>query len=72
MTIRNTIEIYMDRRLQWRWSLRAKNGNVIADGSQCYSTQSNARRAARRVGGALILARVVDVTRPYTNGEHRG
>jgi uncharacterized protein YegP (UPF0339 family) len=70
--MRNSIEIYMDRRNQWRWSLRSRNGHVIADGGEGYSTKSNARRAARRVGGALILARVVDVTRTYTNGDYRG
>jgi hypothetical protein len=31
----------------WRWRLVAANGNIIADGSEGYSTSSHALRAVR-------------------------
>lgn len=37
----------------WYWRLRAKNGRIVADGSEPYGSRSNARRAARRVERAL-------------------
>lgn len=48
----------------WRARFIGKGpmGNkIIADGSEPYSTRSNARRAARRIGRALMFAPVVDV-----------
>ena len=33
----------------WYWRLKAKNGKVIADGSEGYATASSCRRAIRNV-----------------------
>lgn len=50
--------IYRDRALQYRWRLKAPNGQIIADSGEGYATRSNARRAAEnvrsRIGQALI------------------
>lgn len=37
----------------WYWRLCARNGKVVADGSEGYASKSNARRAARRVEDAI-------------------
>lgn len=44
---------------------------IVADGSEAYSTASNARRAARRIGRALVFARVVDVEQ-HVERKYRG
>ena len=32
------VVIYQDRRGEWRWSLKAKNGRIVADGAEGYKT----------------------------------
>jgi hypothetical protein len=44
----------------WR-ARHLKTSKIVADGSQGYSTPSNARRAARRIGRVLMFAPVVNV-----------
>lgn len=45
----------------WYWRARhLRTHNIVAGGSEAYSTKSNARRAARRIGRVLLLAEVVD------------
>jgi uncharacterized protein YegP (UPF0339 family) len=43
------IEIYRDRADEFRWRLVHKNGNILADGGEGYSTRSGARRAVDRI-----------------------
>jgi len=42
-------EVYADAAGQFRWRLLHRNGNILADSGEGYSSRSNARRAARRV-----------------------
>jgi uncharacterized protein YegP (UPF0339 family) len=37
--------IYKDERGEWRWRVRAKNGNILADSGEGYATKSSCRRA---------------------------
>jgi uncharacterized protein YegP (UPF0339 family) len=34
-----TFEIYKDRKKEYRWRLRSKNGKKIADGAEGYKTK---------------------------------
>ena len=43
-------EVYADAAGEFRWRLLHRNGRILADSGEGYSTRSNARRAARRVG----------------------
>jgi uncharacterized protein YegP (UPF0339 family) len=38
-------EVYQGKGGRWYWRLVARNGKIIADGSQGYSESQNARRA---------------------------
>jgi uncharacterized protein YegP (UPF0339 family) len=68
---KHQVEIYSDRRGEWRWSLRnINNRKVMADGGEGYSTESNARKGARRTGMALIIASFRRVHRPFQNGDY--
>jgi hypothetical protein len=63
---KHEIEVFEGRRggFYWRARFTGKGpltNKIIADGSEPYSTRSNARRAARRIGRALAFAPVVNV-----------
>ena len=60
MRSRKQIEVYAGRA-GFYWRARDKNGKIVADGSEPYSTRSNARRAARKIIRALLFATIVDV-----------
>jgi uncharacterized protein YegP (UPF0339 family) len=44
-----TFEVFADAGEEYRWRLRHRNGNVLADSGEGYATASNARRALRGV-----------------------
>jgi len=46
------LEIYRDKRSEWRWRLRASNGRILADSGEGY------RRRASMLGG-IECARVL-------------
>jgi uncharacterized protein YegP (UPF0339 family) len=41
----NTFQIYQDRRGEYRWRLRASNGEIIADGNEGYSSKDSCKHA---------------------------
>lgn len=51
------VEIYCDKKKQFRWRARAKNGEVIAS-SEGYTRKADAQRGGHR---AFPDAKVVDV-----------
>lgn len=58
-------ELYEDKAGQWRWRLRHRNGNIIADGSQGYTRKHNAQngmQAVRRdaLGASVLLVGTED------------
>jgi uncharacterized protein YegP (UPF0339 family) len=48
--------IYQDKRGEWRWRLKARNGRIVADSGEGYARQGNAVRAAEMVRDALTFA----------------
>lgn len=38
-------EIYQDKKKDYRWRARARNGRIVADGSEGYASRSNVYRA---------------------------
>lgn len=42
-------EVYKDKSAKWRWRMIARNGLIIADGSQGYSRKSSVDRAIRKL-----------------------
>jgi uncharacterized protein YegP (UPF0339 family) len=45
----------------WRWRLVARNGKIVADSAEGYSTRSNLLRAARRIARLWQTAPHLDV-----------
>jgi uncharacterized protein YegP (UPF0339 family) len=60
MIDRYTLHVFEDKRGDWRWRIVHRNGQVVADSGEGYSTRSNAIRAARRLktiaGSARLIA----------------
>jgi uncharacterized protein YegP (UPF0339 family) len=42
-------EIYEDAQNEWRWTLKAANGQIVADGGEGYDSKSNCMKAVRRI-----------------------
>ena len=56
-----TIDIYQDRRGDWRWRLRSSNGRIIADSAESYVKKGNVQRAVRALKVLLFNMRPVRV-----------
>ncbi len=56
-----TFELYRDRADEWRWRLRHRNGNIIADGGEGYSSKAAAKNGIesvrRNAPGATLVTR---------------
>ena len=59
-------EVYTDDAGEWRWRLLARNGNILADSAEGYSSKMNALNGVDTVRSVARDARI-DVER--TNGE---
>lgn len=55
-------ELYQDNSGEYRWRLRASNGQLIANGGEGYSQKSSARDAIERVQEQAPSAEVEDQT----------
>lgn len=53
----HTIEYYLSKK-GWRIRIIAKNGKIIADGGEAYSTKSNVVRACKRLQSGLSDAKI--------------
>jgi len=53
-------EIFLDRSNQYRWRLRAGNGEIVAV-SEAYTTKYNARHAASIVKAIAPTAYIIDL-----------
>ncbi|ELZ44207.1 hypothetical protein C464_15280 [Halorubrum coriense DSM 10284] len=53
-------EIYEDAAEEWRWRLRHRNGNVLADSGEGYASRSNAVEAVTKVKAGAPGAETVE------------
>jgi len=76
-------EVFADRGGKWRWRLRHRNGNIIADSAQGYSSRQKAEQGLESVRtnapGAPAIREEVEVEpeeepadAPYPPGESQG
>ena len=54
-------EIYADSSGNYRWRLRASNGQIVATSGESFASKSNAREAAENVKAKAGSADVVEV-----------
>jgi len=43
------LEVYKDAKDEWRWNIRAKNGNIMADSGEGYTRRGNCIKAVNRI-----------------------
>lgn len=48
---RAKVSVYQDYHGEWRWNLKAGNGQIVADSGEGYATRWGCRRAARKALG---------------------
>lgn len=53
--------IYQDKRGEWRWRLKARNGRIVADSGEGYVTRGGALRASHAVHHALYWTAMENV-----------
>lgn len=53
------IVIYQDEGSEWRWSLIASNGEIVAQG-ESHTTEADARRAASTAADLMGEATVIE------------
>jgi uncharacterized protein YegP (UPF0339 family)/ribosomal protein L37E len=61
--LRATFEVYQDGSGEWRWRLRHRNGNIIADSAEGYSSKMSALNGVDTVRSVAATARI-NVERP--------
>lgn len=57
----SVIELYQDKKREWRWRLKAKNGKVIADSAEGYKERRHAFRMANKLEDYACEADVYEV-----------
>jgi uncharacterized protein YegP (UPF0339 family) len=55
-------QIYKDRKGEYRWRLRARNGEIIADGNEGYSRKASCKHGIDLVKEQAASAAVEDQT----------
>lgn len=53
------VEIYKDRRQEWRWRLVSQNGRIMADSGEGYSRATGARRAIKKIINGISDANII-------------
>ena len=66
MSLRATFQVYEDDSGEWRWRLRHRNGNIIADSAEGYSSRPAAIDGLDAVRAAAPTARL---DMEWTDGE---
>lgn len=56
---------YRDAGGKWRWSLKARNGRIVADGSEAYSSRSAVVASLKRICAARLVVAGSDVDHHY-------
>ncbi|EFW91915.1 hypothetical protein ZOD2009_10570 [Haladaptatus paucihalophilus DX253] len=59
-----TFEVYEDHGGEWRWRLVHRNGNIIADGGEGYSSKQAAKNGIKSVKRNTLGAPVEESERP--------
>lgn len=60
--MRYTLQVYKGKRKGWYLRIIARNGKVVMDGGEAYSSKSNAQRAAERFAAAFAADHVKIIT----------
>ena len=54
-------EIYQDRKKEWRWRLKSKNGRILAMSSEGYKRKAYASKVISNIKTSVFIAEVKNV-----------
>jgi uncharacterized protein YegP (UPF0339 family) len=57
-----TFEIYKDRKEEFRWRLKAANGNIMATSGEGYKAKADCQKGIESVKAGAASAKVEDTT----------
>jgi uncharacterized protein YegP (UPF0339 family) len=57
-----TFEIYKDRKEEFRWRLKAANGNILATSSEGYKAKADCQKGIDAIKAGAATAKVEDHT----------
>jgi hypothetical protein len=57
-----TFEMYKDARGEFRWRLKASNGQIVATGGQGYAAKADCKHAIESIQKGAASATIVDDT----------
>ncbi len=57
-----TFELYKDAKGEFRWRLKASNGQIVATGGQGYSAKADCKHAIESIMKNAATATIVDDT----------
>jgi uncharacterized protein YegP (UPF0339 family) len=52
--------VYKDDAKEWRWRLRHKNGNILAEGGEGYKNKKGCLKAVERIQNQAAYSEVVE------------
>ena len=47
--MKSKIQLYQDKKDEWRWRLKASNGRIVATGGESFSSRSNCHDSVAKV-----------------------
>jgi len=57
-----TFEIYKDRKEEFRWRLKAANGNIVATSGEGYKAKEDCKKGIETIQKGAATAKVEDTT----------
>lgn len=52
------IQIYKDKKKEYRWRLKAPNGKIVADGAEGYKNRSNLKKHVSKIAFEMLWATI--------------
>lgn len=51
-----TVSFFQDRRGEWRWRVKSRNGRIVADSAESYTRKLSAERGFKVAQAAFAIA----------------
>ena len=51
--MKSKLQLYRDKKKQWRWRLKASNGRIVATGGESFSSRSSCHHSVLNVWGTF-------------------
>ncbi len=52
--------IYRDKKGEWRWHLKARNGRIVAESGEGYKSKAHCRKMVKKIEMGAFSAEIVE------------